>query len=79
MNAWTGGFDRAGIDGFSLTDRFAEQLSLHVDEADLRAGMGTDLDPGGDVAASAAAARVPPGMADAMFQRMCRRLGAQAA
>lgn len=65
--------------GISLIDRFAEHLSLHVDEADLRAGHGTDLDAGGDVAASGAAVRVPESMAEALFQRICRRLGPQAA
>lgn len=69
-------------------DRFAEELSHHIDQADLDAGRdlatgaelpaGATLDPGGHVPTCSARVGVKPGQGNAMLQRIRQRLGDQA-
>jgi hypothetical protein len=60
------------------TERFAELLSEHMDEEDIAAGRATQLDPGGDVAKTARRMGIKPANANAILQRIRRRLGPQA-
>lgn len=59
-------------------DRFAELLSEHMDEDDVKAGRATHLDPGGDVVKCSRRMGITPRNGNAMLQRIRRRLGSQA-
>jgi hypothetical protein len=62
----------------SFIDRFAEQLSEHTDEDDVRAGRGAVVDPGGDIEAASEAIGVPVEIGRSFFNRICKQLGPQA-
>jgi hypothetical protein len=69
-------------------DRFAEQLSRHIDQADLDAGRnlatgeplpaGAELDPGGNCKLAATRSGAKESQGNAMLQRIRQRLGPQA-
>jgi hypothetical protein len=63
---------------YSLLDKFAEQLSQHIDDDDVRAGIGIVANPGGNIGAASAAIRVSEDVGQGFFDRICRQLGDQA-
>lgn len=62
----------------SLLDRFADQLSQHIDDDDVRAGIGIVANPGGNIGAASASIRVCEDVGQGLFDRICRQLGPQA-
>lgn len=58
--------------------KFAEELSKHTDAADIEAGRGTVLNPGGRVAEVCERLGLTPKEGAAMLQRLKRDLGGQA-
>jgi hypothetical protein len=74
--------------GMGALERFAEQLSRHIDQADLDAGRnlatgeklpdGAELDPGGNAKEAAQRIGAKAAQGNAMLQRIRQRLGPQA-
>lgn len=64
--------------GERTIDQFAERLSEHTDAADIAAGRGLRLDPGGDVRVAARFAGCDAASGNGMLQRLRRDLGPQA-
>lgn len=73
-------FRRRRKSGDALS-RFAEALSDHVNEEDVRTGRvppGTPLDPGGNPRRAAQMIGLNPSSGNGMLQRIRKRLGPQA-
>jgi hypothetical protein len=62
----------------SQLDRFAELLSEHWDEDDVKAGLAKRADPGGKAAYCAIKMGLSPSTGNGLLQRIRRELGDQA-
>lgn len=69
---------RSPAAGDRQIDRFADLLAEHIDQADIDAGRGDRLDPGGDARKAARELGMAGQSGNGMLQRLRRDLGWQA-